>query len=1743
MDRKISELVTDALKEQKHRKRWYQVFCVLASIVVFCTTYALILPAITLEHDVACAWEEHIHTEECYDENSALCCGKEEHVHTEECKTQESVLQEPTGTEAAGDVSETGPAGAEEDGKIPEAGPTGGEADGEEPEAGPTDAGADAKADGEEPETGSTGADAKADGEEPEAGPADAETDPAYIYEDDTLVAEVALAEDCVIPEGAVLCVQPIADTDETYDYKTLVWQAEEAAFREAAGIALYDIGFYTSDGEEVPVEAPARVSLHFKESVFSEPMDEVAVLHYQEDADMPVMLEEVDAEQDEKEALSSLTFQTEGFSVFAVMAITDSDQTAQAEDSNSFTLTYNGYTITFYIQDTEGNAISGDYSGSNMAATAATRYLFGAADAGTTDKSSIVENIAPVIEGFTYTGAKYGGNPVCSVATSGYNNGFGTFTNAFQFYVHEPIVNSQWYSRNENSTVTLTYTKGEQENGDSTDFSGTYAIVNKKSSSSGVAMQSANMGSSDNTNRAGLTVALMRSEGTYYVDDSRVTLWTFEKQSDGTYYIYIDEGGTRKYLTIGNSNNAAVTLSSTPQSITITEGSGTYEGMVRLTNSKGIAVNLFGGNAAQGFGSYNDSGANEWQTLAQCLLPESSYISYDINVPSLGSKGTGWKTTPTLDQTIQPLTGATNLFAQPAGYYEETGTAGIENLYRFNVGPVDDLASSPALTKEGSAMKDAWYGEERFEGWTCTLDGVTYLLEPGASVTVLEDGTCQVTAYKTIVTESGQTVETVQALDSPVNLTLSKGTVLTGRWTEVSNVVTFFVNYKGTILDVEGDVTGRRKDTFTLAVAVGHVFYGKLKVGDDQIFGTGANEQITGAFSPDFTESFEKDNPNTQIVIEYLRECTKPSTTGTGYETSMRIEAHGANSAMVESNTLNLLKVTGRTVQISTANGANPTIDNSLCDSEHYQIRWYVMKEQTNTWHIDGVLVAKTAEIAVTKTLSGLSDDKVKGVLGVTNLGATDSDITGNDFYIAAKLGTGDGAQDYIKMFPSSKGRDAASGSYAYVGTASTANIPNSYHWTLRAIADETYTLAEENYDVAGYDVSSIIVHYYTDADGSSQVKYIYGTDTGAFEQAVTGGKTTAVSFNNLYTPEGTGAMAIVKRDSESTANDLYGILQGAEFTLYAADNPDSKAVVTTNANGTAYFNGLEPGEYILRETKAPYGYVENNSTWTVRVEKNNGKITVTIYGNDENGSLNTDGMVLYDSGEGGIRGSYTVFNQAAANTITVTKTFSGLPLAKLDELVAESRIITDEQGNKTPSGYYINFAGNISSAGDVTADGYTNAVLTLDQAQRSQDAMTFTWTIYGLAVTQMVGEEQKPITYTVSERNFMREDYVDTAVTLKVNNEEHPVEMARGDDWAYAGRITFQTDSSNHVALTNHYTNTFALKLQKTDSITKEPLAGAEFKIYGPYSESSNAGDRYTYEDEDGTKHTVYYIQTVTSGPDGYAVIDDLTLSKGENTFAYILNEEKAPDGYAAAAPQVITVTVDDEAISTPDGSNYVAGILEYEAPNTREENFVHRTLDTAKIWEPDSPENGKVTLELYRISHFVRNESLPETVDAVKVASITLDGTVDAVPAGDTDSILTAYESKPWTATWVNLPSANAEQYAETREHYHYFVREVTPMKGYAVSYTCYDANDSVPDGAVQKLRVGDDLIQGVLIADMDEAYTVTITNTAYYELPETGGFGKLPYVTGGALMTAVSLLYGYLLRRRKERRSAQ
>ena len=73
-----------AIKNTRLNRIWKRVISAMGCMVIFCTVYALILPALTMER-TGCSLDEHTHTESCYEQEASLSCTYEVHAHTPEC--------------------------------------------------------------------------------------------------------------------------------------------------------------------------------------------------------------------------------------------------------------------------------------------------------------------------------------------------------------------------------------------------------------------------------------------------------------------------------------------------------------------------------------------------------------------------------------------------------------------------------------------------------------------------------------------------------------------------------------------------------------------------------------------------------------------------------------------------------------------------------------------------------------------------------------------------------------------------------------------------------------------------------------------------------------------------------------------------------------------------------------------------------------------------------------------------------------------------------------------------------------------------------------------------------------------------------------------------------------------------------------------------------------------------------------------------------------------------------------------------------------------------------------------------------------------------------------------------------------------------------------------------------------------------------------------------------------------------
>ena len=99
MNPDLQEQATHMKQIRKRRKGWRAFVQMLALCVVFCTTYVLVLPAITLQQKPICGLTDHVHSPECRSQPEAVLqnCGIPEgalvvHQHSSLCRNEAGEL-------------------------------------------------------------------------------------------------------------------------------------------------------------------------------------------------------------------------------------------------------------------------------------------------------------------------------------------------------------------------------------------------------------------------------------------------------------------------------------------------------------------------------------------------------------------------------------------------------------------------------------------------------------------------------------------------------------------------------------------------------------------------------------------------------------------------------------------------------------------------------------------------------------------------------------------------------------------------------------------------------------------------------------------------------------------------------------------------------------------------------------------------------------------------------------------------------------------------------------------------------------------------------------------------------------------------------------------------------------------------------------------------------------------------------------------------------------------------------------------------------------------------------------------------------------------------------------------------------------------------------------------------------------------------------------------------------------------
>ena len=456
----------------------------------------------------------------------------------------------------------------------------------------------------------------------------------------------------------------------------------------------------------------------------------------------------------------------------------------------------------------------------------------------------------------------------------------------------------------------------------------------------------------------------------------------------------------------------------------------------------------------------------------------------------------------------------------------------------------------------------------------------------------------------------------------------------------------------------------------------------------------------------------------------------------------------------------------------------------------------------------------------------------------------------------------------------------------FAIEGTDKTAVTGSNGYAIFSGLSAGEYYIRESK-SLPGYSGFSGSVKVIIDENGQTDVEVTAGNGV------TVSGKTVIITWNNV---QQFGSIKINKKGPNN------GALAGAEFALYDSQGTEVRKG-TTGDNGVLEFTGLAYGDYILRETAAPTGYVisENlargvevaiHSTATVelnyindtqkgsivihKVEKINEEnipLSGAVFGlySDETAqnlittkTTGTDGTCTFTNLEAG---TYYVKEISAPTGYQVSTSVLQFDLGpgenqawSYDGTVENSKRLyhldlrkTNEDGTQTLAGAQFKLEGT---------DLRGNAVTLFSTESGADGICRFTGLPFG---TYTITEIQAPDGYAMAK-----------SFTVEIKGENTPADYTENQVVVY-GNV-----ADTHTRLT---------VLKVDDENGDKGLPGTKFKIRlsdDQYVTARESGGSYIYTGLDGVG-----TEFVT-GQNGTFVLEYLPLG------SYTLVETGAPDGY---------------------------------------------------------------------------------------------------------------------------------------------------------------------------------------------------------------------------------------------------
>lgn len=409
--------------------------------------------------------------------------------------------------------------------------------------------------------------------------------------------------------------------------------------------------------------------------------------------------------------------------------------------------------------------------------------------------------------------------------------------------------------------------------------------------------------------------------------------------------------------------------------------------------------------------------------------------------------------------------------------------------------------------------------------------------------------------------------------------------------------------------------------------------------------------------------------------------------------------------------------------------------------------------------------------------------------------------------------------------------------------------------------------------------------------------------------------GKVVSITFKNA--PK--GELVIEKTDAATGK-----LLPGAEFIIRKSDGTEvgadgnihnnltiesgtlsSDSHFVTGGDGRIIIKGLTPGNYTITEVKAPDGYlIGKNASRTIQITA--GDTQTITFANPSTCSLlikkvcsiNTDKMLegaVFDVryADGTVVGdSNGVFTTGADGTILITG------------LEANKAIVVTE--TKAPDGFAIDTTPQTitTQAGKVVQLTFANApygkIIIEKRDSKTNELLPGAEFRVTTAAGCEVGQNG-----VIGDTNLTSNGIFTTGADGKITiTNVRPGNYVITEIKAPDGYLI--DDPTRTITVTSGDTQTIVFKdtkpggliIEKRDSVTKEPLAGATFKV-------TTSDGRFVAQDGGATSTNGLY----TTDANGQIHIVDLDPD------TYVVTEVTAPDGYLMDAPsQTVKIEKND-------------------------------------------------------------------------------------------------------------------------------------------------------------------------------------------------------------------------------------